>query len=260
MINILEKLSEIGIPAVSSKGPIIAETLYNDITLRTFSGINIFIPKSQIDKAKKIIHEAGFKKIDRNISHFLKKEYRRLKYHEEFIKHNNNTILELHWDLSIWRYISGLNPEKMLVRFQNVNLFGRETLTFHPEDLFFILCLHGARYRWNELKWICDIAEFVRMYHELNWGKIIITAEIHGMKRIVLLGLYLAKNLLNAELPGCILEQINLDPFLERLTRKIYKELFDEKRTSISFFQNPLFQILLKEKNIDKMRYVIRSI
>ena len=63
-----------------------------------------------------------------------------------------------------------------------------------PEDLLILLCVHGSKHAWEQLKWTCDVAELVRRRPTLDWSRILFQADEWGCRRIVLLGLGMANS------------------------------------------------------------------
>lgn len=86
-------------------------------------------------------------------------------------------------------------------------LAGETVLSFHPEDLLLILCVHGAKHYWARLNWICDIAELIRGHQGIHWERVMEQAVRLRSERILFLGLLLAGNLLGAALPENILQR-----------------------------------------------------
>jgi hypothetical protein len=85
-----------------------------------------------------------------------------------------------------------------------------------------------------------------------------LAGEIH-CRRMLDLGLFLANHLLAAELPSHILERINIDSELKKMTIKIGKTLFPRSdRSSKSRFNSDfsIFHMTLKDRIQDKLRHV----
>ena len=86
-----------------------------------------------------------------------------------------------------------------------------EVLTLSPEDLILHLCLHTAVHHLykNGLRGFCDIREIVRHYQdEMEWEKLMLRTREWGAENVVYLTLYLAKSLLDADVPDDFLDRI----------------------------------------------------
>ncbi len=259
LIEISDLLSSRGIKTAAIKGPVIAEQLYGDITYRYFSDIDILISKEYVKEAEKVIIDSGYR-LTREFSDTKEDKYKKIHLHEEFIHQEDGTVLELHWALTRWHYLQPLQTDYLINRAKPIKLSTGTVLTLDPEDLFMVLCLHGGRHRWQMLKWICDIAEFINVYPEFDWDHLLLRGKKLGMRRMVYLGLFLAFDLLDATLPSDIVSQINSDRYVHKLSVNVQKRLFGEKNRSSLFNKNSIFQLFLKDRFSDKLRYAARSL
>lgn len=87
-------------------------------------------------------------------------------------------------------------------------LEGFRILAFPPEDQLLFLCVHAAKHLWSDLKWICDVAELIRAFPDLDWHLALRQAALVRNERTLLLGLALAQRLLGAELPAWVRTRI----------------------------------------------------
>jgi hypothetical protein len=102
-----------------------------------------------------------------------------------------------------------------------------------PEDLLFLLCLHGCKHKWERLKWIFDVAELVRVYGSLNWHELMDYARRTGSERMVGVSLFLASDLLGASLPTALLDLLRADSVVVRTSNMLRTELLASSRTSV---------------------------
>ena len=124
------------------------------------------------------------------------------------------------------------------------------------EDLLLILCVRAGKHRWGTLMWICDIAETIRKFPDLNWKAIRARASRMGLWRATGLGLLLAAEILDAPVPEDVLAQARLDPILVRLYRAINRHLFQPAEE----FEEPLYHSLIVERQRDRVWQVVRSL
>ncbi|MEO8441526.1 MAG: nucleotidyltransferase family protein, partial [Betaproteobacteria bacterium] len=110
------------------------------------------------------------------------------------------------------------------------SLLGVEVAWPRPEDLLLVLCLHGCKHRWGEVKWVVDVAELIRARPDLNWSLLMETARHAGSYRMVGLGLLLASHLLGAAVPVSVIERIRATPPICALADEVCHELFDAPR------------------------------
>ena len=75
-----------------------------------------------------------------------------------------------------------------------------------------VLSMHGSKHWWQQLGWICDIAQLVRSRPDLDWKRVIREADKAGCMKGLLLALELVKNVVGGSLPGDILQMIDRSP------------------------------------------------
>ena len=164
MDDIGKLFAEAGIDTLFLKGPLMAHDLFGDISLRTSKDLDILIPLSHLDKAKKILKNVGYEQTDTRESLFDDWQW---KYKDISFYHPQKQIeVEVHWRLSYW-------PEKEPSFTELWARRTKSTLTQSPcyslgkEDLFYFLVIHGARHAWFRLRWLMDIQQIVKQ--PLNW-------------------------------------------------------------------------------------------
>jgi hypothetical protein len=136
-------------------------------------------------------------------------------------------------------------------------LAGTTVWTFAPEDLLLILCVHGAKHCWGRLEWICSFAELVGAYEKLDWDQLMVQASTLGSKRMLLLGLVLASDLLGVALPPEVMRVVLADRTVGALKELLQQRLFLETKPS-GLFENALFHLNARERLRDRIRYCLR--
>lgn len=258
LLDLLNLFETHGIPALPFKGPILAHTIYGDVLLREFTDLDILVQRHNVLRAKKLLVSEGYRPLT-HLNGTREEDYVKLHIHYDFIDPDDKVLLELHWALTRWHYACPFAPERVWRRLERVSLNGKRVLNLSPADLFLVLCTHACRHRWCQLQWICDIAELIRVNYNMDWEELMELARALGSQRVLLLGLYLARDLLEADLPHEITQKMESDPVVQTLADQVYKRLFSERNGAAKFFENPLFQLRLKERFRDKVRYIVRS-
>jgi hypothetical protein len=118
-----------------------------------------------------------------------------------------------------------------------------------------MLCVHGAKDLWGQVKWVCDVAELLQVYKDLDWKKTIELAYASGGRRMLLLGLLLAKDLLDAPIPEEITKGFESDPEVRRLATKLEEGLFKRSNGSVGILRRSLFYLRVRERLRDRIRY-----
>ena len=97
--------------------------------------------------------------------------------------------------------------------------------TLCKEDLFLALCCHGTVHRWERLKWLLDLAEFLRNSGTMNWSRIEETTRNRPLTRAsATLAVLLARELLDV---GVSAEAERVLPATQRI-RNVSAALRDE--------------------------------
>src|SRR5262249_22691014 len=110
-------------------------------------------------------------------------------------------FVELHWRLTQPHFPFPLRLERHWERLPYISLMGTPVRSFPAEELLLYLCVHGSMHGWGRLGWICDVAEQVRSHPGLDWQRVADLAASLGCRRMLLLGLTLATELLGADVP-----------------------------------------------------------
>jgi hypothetical protein len=146
-------------------------------------------------------------------------------------------------------------------RLSRVPLGGSDVWTFSPEDSLLVLCVHGSKDAWERLKYVCDVAEFVRAHQDMDWRWVVKRAGSLGSERMLFLGLLLARDLLETPLPEEVSRRAHADPAVGELVRRISERLFRTIDDSPSRFAEIPFRpihLKMRERLRDKVRILVR--
>ena len=220
LLGIVGKLKEQGIEAVPYKGPVLAGTVYGDVSLRSSKDLDVIVQPKDVSRAALGLATLGYAPTggDPN-GHF----------HVSFVHPKTGVMLELHHDvLRRSVFWTPLTVKKLWPRLSEVPFLGRSVLSFSPEDTLLLLCLHGSSHAWQGLTWICDVAEYLRAHPGLEWETFLQTAEQARLLRMTLLGLKLAHDVLGAPLPERALQVLEADAKLRALSRTIVTRMYEQ--------------------------------
>lgn len=242
LLRLLTLFENHEIPAVPFKGPVLASSVYEDLSLREFSDLDILIHKEDFNKAKDLLLSQGYSALYRvNRVQEASSNGRACEYHFRHKKTGVN--LEIFWEFGPKGLSFPVNLHHLWNRLGRTSFFGKEILAFSPEDLLHILCFHGYKHCWEELRWICDVAGLIRMKQKVDWDLVVEEARRLGTERILFLGLYLAKNLLDIDLPDDVLQKVQSDAKIKSLTRVVYEHLFSGTNGSFGIGERSFFHL-----------------
>ncbi len=259
LIKILKLFESNGIPAVPYRGPSIALSAYGNLALRSFVDIDILVHKEDALRVKDLLLSLGYRP-----EHQLtgQQEAFVLQYCNvyPFFRDDNGGIhppmVEIHWNLVENYNIFPFDYEGLWKRLESTPLFGITISAFSQEDVLWVLCMHGAKHAWRELKWICDIAELIRAHNGLNWKWLLQQARTFGGERQLFLGLWLAYDLLDAPLPNDVLYLVRDNYSVRALADQMNKRLFITKR--LQLVDMILFHLRVTDRVYDRIRYCLR--
>ncbi len=199
LLRIVDRLESAGIKALPYKGPVLAHTLYGEVTQRQFSDLDILVHPKNVPKAKAALFTLGYKS-EIELSPHLEKAFIENGYEHSFRSPQRSTLLELQWRIMPRFYSVDFDVAALFQRADEINFGGRLMRTLCPQDLLLVLCAHAAKHVWVQLSWLCDIAQLAKS-PQLDWNAIQHEADRLGIKRIINLNLLLAHELLGTPLP-----------------------------------------------------------
>ncbi|MFS0596008.1 nucleotidyltransferase family protein [Peribacillus frigoritolerans] len=140
------------------KGPVIADDIYGDISLRTSKDLDILISITDLKRAEELLLSTGYEK---EVFPYVLNELKWRSHHVIYFHPEKNIQIEIHWRL-----------QSLPMKEPKFNeLWERRrvsTLTSYPvyflgkEDLLLFLISHGARHGWFRLRWLLDIDQMLR--------------------------------------------------------------------------------------------------
>ena len=261
LLELLGGLRAREIPAVPYKGPTLAALAYGNLALREFGDLDILVHRQDVPRANELLismeYQPEYVLTPSQEAVFLQYGHQHSFWRDDDIE----SVVELHWRIMERYYSFPLDSDYLWSRLERVSLNGKDVLTVSPEDLLLILCVHGCKHLWLRLAWICDVARLICVRKEMDWEQIMEQAARLGSERMLFLGLYLASDLLGAELPEEVSERVQADPTVEALAGQVYEQLSLWANASPEGFEiGPfhLFHLRARERLRDKIRYCVR--
>jgi hypothetical protein len=247
-----------GLRSVPFKGPVLAESVYGDSGMRSFSDLDFLISPADFDKAKQALAEIGYLP-SAEIRPDVERLWLRTGYERSFDGAAGKNLVELQWALLPSFYAIELDVEDLLARAVPVVVAGCDVPALSPEDSLLMLCLHAAKHLWTRLIWLCDISETLRT-QSIDYSLSFSRARDLGVIRILDVSFWLVKNVLRAELPEEAEKNIATDPrvaalgavFAERLARGAGYDF-----ESTEYFR---WILRLRERPSDRLRYLWRLV
>ncbi len=244
-----------GIEALPYKGPALAAEIYGNIALRQFSDLDILVRPGDVRQARDILIIEGYAPLPA-LNDAQQAVLLRTQCNLPFTRERKRLIVELHWAVSARHFAQPFAPDEIWTRLGTATLEGIEIKRPATEDLLLALCVHGSKHLWERLAWVCDIAGLIAQRLDVQWATLIARARATGSERMLLLGLCLAAELLDAQLPGVVVQALNADPVIATLAAGVVRDLFTPKLTPSGLAGYFRFQFKARRRLRDKVNYL----
>jgi len=256
LIKILALLDSRGICALPYKGPVAAQLLYGNIALREFNDLDLLVRQEDIPETHAVLVSHGYApEFDSN--GLLEARFRSPAAQYAYSDPDGAALIELHTEATLRYFPRPLVPGWLREDTEAVSLAGQQIRVLAPGKMLLALCVHGAKDFWNQLKWVCDIAEFVRVYSGFDWQHLLREARRMDCARMVLLPLFLARDLLGTTLPPECAEWLGADAVVPELAAQVRRGLFEHSST-FTFPERFLFRARMPGRLSDGIRYTFR--
>lgn len=211
LAELAQALKARNIPCLALKGMHLAHDIYPEIGTRQMDDIDLLVPREMLAEAVQVTRELAY--ITREPMDI--EAWSADVHHLPRMYNNNNTILELHWNIT-WpkdRYaLSDLDG--LWARAMPIEGTRGQVLGLCPEDLILHLCIHAAYQHlfYTGLRPVCDISAVIARYGEsLDWHALETRALNWGWQSGVFLMLNLARTTLGARVPDRVLAALRAD-------------------------------------------------
>jgi Uncharacterised nucleotidyltransferase len=268
LARIMQHFERRQLRAVPYKGPVLAQSAYCNVGLRSFSDLDFLISPADFDRVKQALAEIGY----RPSVHFtpaVERFWLRKGYERSFDSVAGPNLVELQWALLPHFYAldshsddlhsDDLRVEDLLERAGRTVVGGCEVPCLSPEDSVLVLCLHAAKHLWTRLIWLADIAETLRS-QTIDYSLVFSRARALGIARILGVSFWLVKNVLQAELPKAAEEMIAADLRVSALGGEFAGRL--ARGAAYDFESTEYFRLIMKlrERRADRWRYLWRLV
>ena len=228
LIRIHDLLESNHIPAVSYKGVTLAQTLYENLSLRQMWDLDILVHTEDVLKVRSLLVSDGYRP-EREMDHDEEQRFLRNDCEYNFDREDGKVHLEVHWKILPDSFSGGYRADHLWDVVQEINVAGRPIPTIQSEELLFLLCVHGGdKHQWWRLKWICDIARLVEKNPSLDWDRVARMSQEAHKQNTLGLGLYLATSLLNAPLSAEIRKRFFKSEYNRAFAGLVMGRLFRE--------------------------------
>ncbi len=253
--KVIRLFREAGIQSIPYKGPMLSELLFGQAAVRESKDIDLVVRKEDLMRAKALLEQEGYQSDGAQTEdeeRFLLNSRKEASYDLKlpYASGNGKRLkIELHWRLPL---TSSVPEDWYWAELEKSKVADGELLHFNPEALLLILLTHGFRHYWESLKWLSDIDLLVRKRDDLDWAKFFDLANQLGVRRVVLFGLFLSRDLLGTPLPKIVEDKVSEEPFVRKLVPGAVENMTGLQRCPVGLWNN----LRIRERIKDRVYYL----
>jgi hypothetical protein len=255
--RLVDALAAAGVDALAYKGPALAMRAYGRLAMRSFIDLDLLVRPGDVPRALAVLAAEGYAAA-LELTRAQERWFRRVDGDYPLVHRETGLLVELHARVSSERFCMPISTDALMRRSRTVAVGGGEVRTLGDDDLLLVLCAHGAKHRWKRLEWIAALAELLRAGRGDVHAALRLASGVHA-RRTLLLGLSLARRLLDAPLPPAAAAEIDGDPGLAALAAEAEGRLFgEEPEDGDETTANLRFNLRLRDGAADRARYAAR--
>jgi hypothetical protein len=244
------------IPAIPFKGPALAWLAYPNFAQRSCVDLDFVVPQRYIPEVVALLKAAGF------IPLFPSREAEAgedgpAPGQYAFAPGGKGSHVEFHTERTLRYFSQPLNLEEMNSRLVSMEIGGETVRTFSVEDLLVMLCVHGAKHFWERFAWIVDISQLITVQN-VNWTLLFEIAKKMECTRLLLLGLYLAHDMVGASLPQSVLDRARGDANVQWLADQVLAQYEGNSDAGIGVWPRAVFRLRSSDGYFQGLRRLIR--
>ena len=247
LIRILELLNANDIDSIPYKGPVLANLAYATISLREFNDLDIFVKKSDTYEVYNLMISLGYE-LDSYPKEMDISLYFKTQSEHKFLNKKSKMIVEIHNKFEGHFFSFPISPEFLYTKnsLKTVGLNNYQISVLSNENLILMLCIHCARHDWSRLLWLCDISEMFKS-HEIKCSNLFENAEKLKVKRILLINLFLARDLFGLELSDEVINHFKNNPNIENICFNLKKNLLSKNSRTPNILERTLLDLKKRE-------------
>lgn len=267
MAKLVGAMEGAGIAALPLKGPAVALSLYDNLFLREYKDVDLLVRSSELERAKAIMEGQGYRLADwlneapeKTLNEFHEPQH--VTYIRVQSAQDTGVQVELHWGIATSFGAFKADEARLWSRVRRETVGGFTLPGLPPDDLLIILLMHGAKHMWGSLHWLYDLAAFVQRYPDFDWAALLAETERRGIKRLTLVSLATAEQMLGLPLPEAVGQAVSADPMTPVMAGFNADLLFDPSPldTPNGQFRFVLYQLLMRESLREQAAYLIYTI
>jgi len=245
--RVVEAFDREGLPIIPYKGPVLAQQLWGDPTLRVCDDLDFLVEKRSVEQAGVLLDRLGYRRVS-PIARHLQAALLRNASEEQFQHRETGLLLELQWSPAPRVLAVRYGPDQVWRRLMSIPFAGGSALAPSPEDLLMLLSIHGWKHNWNRLLWLGDIAQLLRS-SDLDWDRLIHDCRLQRHVRLLSLALRMTNRVYGVTVPEPFAFD---DPALDRLVDELVNRMTTISPCSYRDWHRCM--LAARDSQIDRMR------
>ena len=260
LVKIVGWFSKNGIDAIAVKGPVLAALAFGDVSMRTFTDVDLLVHSSDLTRAVEILVSSGYASTTTSDRGSARPDIFSA-FPTSFEARRGAADVDVHWQVGPSRIRFFPDEDSLWARSVWIDFQGTRLRSFSFEDHVIYLCAHAAKHGWAALRMVCDLAGLIERNRVINWDWITAEARrLHGLK-MLLLGAYLSRLLMRIEIPESIVQLARADSEVEALAVQIVRDMFLAPEQKPEPADPETIALRVMDRRSDRLRYwLYRSI
>jgi hypothetical protein len=186
------------LPLVCWKGPLLADQLYGDPSLRAFTDLDVIVAPRETERAEALLEDLGYRPQSR-LTRSQRATLRRFGSERLFLDAEGQTAIDLHWRFGNAGFPLPLEFDDAWARHVEWDVAGVRYPTLGPVDLVVTATAHGAKHLWHKLELLATAARLGE--RALDWDAVDALAGDLHLQRALGLAFLLAESVLGSPPP-----------------------------------------------------------
>jgi hypothetical protein len=252
LLRLLASFRARGIAALPFKGPTLAVYAYGSLTLRQFIDLDLLLRPADLIVGQEVLLAEDYTPA-LALPPARQADYLHSIGQAPFYRRRDASLVELHARVTPRHFHFPLGVEELWERAESLPLQGEAVPVLSAEDLLLVLSVHGAKHLFACLGWISDLAALLLNHPELDLALALDRARKARCERLLLLGLRLGYDLLQASPPEVVDRGLRADPVASALAVRVWRGL--TRSTPLSGLEGTLFHLRVREHFKDGLAY-----
>jgi hypothetical protein len=207
--KILRACAQAAVPVIVLKGAAIAERVYGNIALRPMKDLDLLVRRKDLDAMNRLLHELDYA----HDESYRPAEWYRDHHHHlaPYRRPDAHAAIEVHHHIVPPAVAARIPVDDLWLRAQRASIASTPALVLAPTDLVLHLCLELScvdRFV-GRLRALCDIAATIdRHADDFDWALFLELAADYDAERFVYYSLWLARRLVEADIPAAALQAL----------------------------------------------------